>query len=104
MARATFSLYGRGNPRKKVGTVYFLGKSWKKARAAGARYLRGIGVNPAGPHLSVCVDPDFERQQNRRRAARTHTRSRNIRRKKNENFGQRMARLKAKKKVKRRRR
>lgn len=78
MAKASFSLFRRGNPKEKVGTATFLGKSYKKAKAAGSRYLRQIGMlaaNPRGLHLSVCSDPDFvDRETNIRRARRRNFR------------------------------
>ena len=43
--RATFSLFRQGNPAQKVGTFAFFGKSFKKAEAAGSRYLRKLGLS-----------------------------------------------------------
>mgnify|MGYP001596291985 CR=1 FL=1 len=41
--RATFKLFG-GRSQNPVGTATFLGKSYKKALAAGRRYLRNVAA------------------------------------------------------------
>ena len=41
--RATFKLFG-GRTQNPVGSATFLGKSYKKALAAGRRYLRNIAA------------------------------------------------------------
>ena len=88
--RATFSLFRQGNPAQKVGTVSFFGKSYKKAKAAGSRYLRKLGLTAPGQKIS---NPP------KRRAVPVERK-----RKKVLSFGQRMARLRARKAKARKRR
>ena len=116
--RATFSLFRQGNPAQKVGTFAFFGKSFKKASAAGSRYLRKLGLTKnligVSTPREVKIAKAHERKQRadylrlaRRvareekaagRSSRRRGRFHNTRkRKKNLNFGQRMARLRARK-------
>lgn len=41
--RAVFKLFG-GRTQNPVGSATFFGKSWKKANAAGRRYLRNVAA------------------------------------------------------------
>ena len=86
MQRATFTIRRNG---KKVGTASFIGKTWKAARATGARLLSKLSSKGGSP-LS-----GFKRKKNRIQKKR---------RKKNVNFGQRMARIRARKTKARKRR
>ena len=115
--RATFKLFG-GRTQNPVGTATFLGRSYKKALASGKRYLRNVaagfwddsGFHPiraSSDYSSKRVGEGVHRAVPKRRG-KTYTKKRKAtkrrpRRKTNRaNFGQRMARLRARKKNRRR--
>jgi hypothetical protein len=81
MARFTFQLARKANPKKQIGSVTVIGKSLKSAKATAGKLLGAMnrGLTSA-------------RAPNRRRKA-----NRKPRRKKNLSFGQRMARLRKRK-------
>lgn len=92
MARATFTIRRNG---KKIGTASFIGKSWKAAKAVGARALSGIGIrsNRGGQDL-YGIGKSSTVKLLKRIGKKRKT---NRRKRKPANFGKRMARLRKRK-------
>ena len=108
MQRATFTIRRKG---KKIGTASFIGKSWKAAKATGARILRAI-ANPTPESYEKVAKKYFDRMhytRSLRASAKAYKKRQKKKapksnRKKNLNFGQRMARIRARKTKARKRR
>ena len=108
--RATFKLFG-GRTQNPVGSATFLGKSYKKALASGKRFLRNVAAgfwDDSGFH-PIRASSDYSSKRAgegvhravAKRRGKTYTKKRKARRK-NVNFGQRMARLRKRKANRRR--
>lgn len=92
MAKFTFRLARKTNPKKQIGSVTVLGKSLKAAKSAAGKLLGAMNRGLASARTANRRPrPAIKRKTNRRKRNTL-------------NFGQRMKRLRARKANKRRRR